>query len=156
MESCWYVLVICHVTFDFNKLCKQFSHSDDQALKYKYLNEFDRAMNMTEEKYGWLNCNPGYVTWAHEGDKIICFERNRHVFVFNFHQDRSFTDYRVGVEYPGTYKIVLNTDDEAFGGFNRIDASLSHVSLNEGHGGRSHFIHAYIPSRVGLVFVRVG
>lgn len=129
---------------------------DDAGLKYKYLNEFDRAMNMTEEKYGWLNCNHGYVDWCHEGDKIISFERNCHVFVFNFHHERSFTDYRIGVAEPGTYKIVLSTDDEAFGGFNRVDTSLMHVSLPEGHAGRSNFIHAYLPSRTGFVFVRLG
>lgn len=113
-------------------------------------------MNQTEEKYVWLNCDPGYVTWAHEGDKIISFERNRHVFVFNFHSERSFTDYRIGVEFPGTYKIMLSTDDAAFGGFNRVDTSLMHVSLAEGHAGRSNFIHTYLPARTGFVFVRLG
>lgn len=69
---------------------------DDDGLKYKYLNKFDMAMNKREEEYGWLWTNPGYVSWKHEGDKIIAFERNRHLFVFNFHLNRSFTDYRVG------------------------------------------------------------
>ena len=100
--------------------------------------------------------NPAYVTWAHEGDKIISFERCGHVFVFNFHSDRSFTDYRIGVERPGSYKIVLSSDDEAFGGFNRIDTSLTHVSVPEGHAGRSQFIHTYLPPRTGFVFVRLG
>lgn len=132
-----------------------FQSTDDSMLKYKFLNEFDRAMNLTEERYGWLNSNPGYVTWSHEGDKIIAFERNCQVFVFNFNSERSFTDYRVGVEFPGTYKIVLSTDDEVFGGFNRVDTSLDHVSLAEGHGGRSNFIHAYLPARTGFVFARL-
>lgn len=30
-------------------------YADDPTLRYKYLNEFDRTMNLTEEKYGWLN-----------------------------------------------------------------------------------------------------
>lgn len=135
---------------------RQWNLVDDNNLKYKFLNEFDKAMNATEDKYDWLNCDPGYVTWSHEGDKIVCFERNRHIFVFNFNSERSFTDYRVGVEFPGTYKIVLSTDDEAFGGFNRVDTSLMHVSLAEGHAGRSNFIHAYLPARTGFVFVRLG
>ncbi|XP_070501282.1 1,4-alpha-glucan-branching enzyme-like [Chironomus tepperi] len=140
----------------FHYCRRQWNLVDDTKLRYKYLNEFDRAMNMTEEKYGWLNSDPAYVTWAHEGDKIISFERSGHVFVFNFHSDRSFTDYRIGVERPGSYKIVLSSDDEAFGGFNRIDTSLTHVSVPEGHAGRSQFIHAYIPARTGFVFVRLG
>ncbi|CRK98126.1 CLUMA_CG011494, isoform A [Clunio marinus] len=135
---------------------RQWSLSDNKTLKYKFLNEFDRMMNLTEEKYQWLNTNPGYVTWSHEGDKIISFERNRHVFVFNFHPERSFTDYRIGVEFPGTYKIVLSSDDEIFGGFNRVDTKLSHVSLAEGHAGRNYFIHAYLPARTCFVFVKLG
>jgi len=113
-------------------------------------------MNAAEEKYGWLNHSPAYVTWKHEGDKIISYERHGHIFVFNFHSERSFTDYRVGVEFPGTYKIVLSTDDEVFGGFNRVDTNLVQVSLAEGHAGRNHFIHTYLPARTGFVFVRLG
>lgn len=69
---------------------------DDPALKYKFLNEFDRAMNLTEEKYNWLTGGPADISWSHEGDKIIAFERKGLLFVFNFHYERSFTDYRVG------------------------------------------------------------
>jgi 1,4-alpha-glucan branching enzyme len=95
------------------------------------------------------------VTWAHEGDKIIAFERNNHLFVFNFHPDKSFTDYRVGVERPGQYKIALSTDDEKFGGFNRVDTNQIHFTLAEGHAGRNQFIHTYLPARTGFVFVRL-
>lgn len=112
-------------------------------------------MNAAEKEYKWLNSNPGYVTWKHEGDKIIAFERNLLLFVFNFHYERSFTDYRVGVEFPGTYKIILSTDDKNFGGFDRVDTNQLHVSLNEGHAGRSHFIHTYLPSRTAFVFARI-
>lgn len=97
-----------------------------------------------------------YVTWAHEGDKIISFERNGHVFVFNLHYERSFTDYRIGVERPGSYKIALSSDDELFGGFNRVDTGLTHVTIPEGHAGRPQFIHTYLPPRTGFVFVRLG
>lgn len=31
---------------------------DDELLKYKYMNNWDRAVNMLEEKYGWLHANP--------------------------------------------------------------------------------------------------
>lgn len=112
-------------------------------------------MNAAEEKFKWLNSNPGYVSMSHEGDKIITFERNLLLFVFNFHYDRSFTDYRVGVEFPGNYKIILSTDDTEFGGFGRVDTTQIHSTLNEGHAGRNFFIHTYLPSRTGFVFARV-
>jgi 1,4-alpha-glucan branching enzyme len=135
---------------------RQWNLVDDPTLKYKFLNEFDRAMNLAEETYRWLNGGPADISWSHEGDKIIAFERNGHLFVFNFHYERSFTDYRVAVSRPGTYKIVLSTDDELFGGFNRVDKNIVAVSMNEGHAGKSQFIHTYLPSRTAFVYSRIG
>lgn len=37
---------------------RQWHLVDDDLLKYKYLNEFDKAMNLTEQKYGWLGSDP--------------------------------------------------------------------------------------------------
>jgi len=33
---------------------RQWNLVDDDLLKYKFLAAFDRAMNQTEDKYGWL------------------------------------------------------------------------------------------------------
>ena len=49
---------------------------------------------MSEEKYGWLAAHPGYVSWKHEEDKVIAFERAGCVFVVNFHHHKSFADYK--------------------------------------------------------------
>lgn len=85
---------------------RQWHLVDDQLLKYKYLNDFDRAMNTTEAEYRWLDANPAYVSRKHEGDKIIAFERGGLLFVFNFHPDRSFTDYRIGKILQFIYDIL--------------------------------------------------
>lgn len=74
----------------------------------------------------------------HEDDKIIAFERAELLFLFNFHPHKSFPDYRIGVELPGDYKVLLNSDDPKFGGFNRIDVSVTHVTSTEGAHGRKH------------------
>lgn len=34
---------------------RQFNLADDHLLRYEFLNEFDRALNETEEKYQWLS-----------------------------------------------------------------------------------------------------
>lgn len=80
----------------FHYARRQWNLVDDANLKYKYLNDFDAAMNHTEEKYHWLCSDPGYVSCKHEDDKVIAFERAGLVFVFNFHNSKSFTDYRIG------------------------------------------------------------
>lgn len=134
---------------------RQWNLVDDDLLKYKYLNEFDRAMNETEERYGWLHSGPAWVSWKHEGDKIIAFERAGLVFVFNFHPQQSFTGYRVGTNWAGTYQAVLSSDDPLFGGHNRIDANCKHPSNPESYAGRSNFIEVYTPSRTAVVYARV-
>ncbi|KAF8761572.1 Carbohydrate-binding module 48 (Isoamylase N-terminal domain) [Rhizoctonia solani] len=81
----------------------EFNVVDDALLRYKYLNNFDSAMNHTEEKYGWINSEPAYVSLKNQDDKVIVFERNGLVFAFNFHPTQSFADYRIGVEVEGRY-----------------------------------------------------
>lgn len=34
---------------------RQWNLVDDDMLKYQFLNNFDRDMNLLEEKYGWLH-----------------------------------------------------------------------------------------------------
>lgn len=133
---------------------RQWNLVDDELLKYKFLNNFDRAMNHLEEKYGWLRKDPGYVSCKHEDDKVITFERAELLFIFNFHPTKSFTDYRVGVELPGTYKYLLNSDSSEFGGFNRIDTSVSHYTFDEGWNGRRHSLQVYIPCRTCIILGR--
>lgn len=135
---------------------RQWHLVDDQLLKYRFLNEFDCAMNRTEEKYHWLDCLPGYVSWKHEDDKVIAFERNNLLFIFNFHFCKSFTDYRIGVELAGKYKVVLSTDDKEFGGFDRIDKNVEPQTIPEGWAGRRNYMQLYIPSRVAIVLAPIG
>lgn len=125
-------------------------------------------MNHLEETHGWLHRGPvclyffstvfdylyfciywrfcfffnkqGFVSLKHEDDKTIAFERAELLFLFNFHPQKSFPDYRVGVEIPGSYKILLNSDDPNFGGFNRIDASVIHHTFPEEFNGRKNSV----------------
>ncbi|XP_047740965.1 1,4-alpha-glucan-branching enzyme-like [Hyalella azteca] len=69
----------------------------------------------------WLSADPAYTSTKHEGDKVIVCERADVVFVFNFHWDKSFADYKIGVHYPGQYRIVLDTDLPEYGGQGRLD-----------------------------------
>uniref|UniRef100_A0A182JHK2 1,4-alpha-glucan branching enzyme n=1 Tax=Anopheles atroparvus TaxID=41427 RepID=A0A182JHK2_ANOAO len=130
---------------------RQWHLVDDQLLKYRFLNEFDRAMHHTEERYHWLDCLPAYVSCKHEDDKVIAFERNNLLFVFNFHSNKSFTDYRIGVDLPGKYRVVLSSDDSEFGGFNRIDKNVDHLTFPEGWSGRRNYLQLYLPSRTACI-----
>lgn len=130
---------------------RQLNLTDDELLRYRLLNNFDRAMNRTEDKYGWLHAPQAYISLKHEGDKVIVFERAGLVFIFNFHPFESFSDYRIGVDVAGTYRVVLSSDAKDFGGFSRIDESTRFFTTPMEWNGRQNWTHVYIPSRTALV-----
>ncbi|KAG8929015.1 alpha-1,4-glucan branching enzyme [Tulasnella sp. 417] len=134
---------------------RQWNVVDDDLLRYKYLNNFDAAIQHLEEKYHWLEADPGYVSLKHEGDKVIVFERAGLLFIFNFHHTNSFTDYRVGVEVPGDYRIVLSSDDKQYGGWDRVDLTTTFVTTALEWNNRKNFLQVYVPSRVALVLALV-
>ena len=131
---------------------RQWRLVDDDLLRYKFLNAFDKAMLSLEHSYHFMSSGRGYVSRKHDGDKLISFERGGLVWVFNLHPTQSYTDYRVGVEKAGSYKLVLNTDAKEFDGHNRIDATIPYQSQEYGFDGQPYSIQVYIPSRVALVF----
>uniref|UniRef100_A0A672ZF59 1,4-alpha-glucan branching enzyme n=1 Tax=Sphaeramia orbicularis TaxID=375764 RepID=A0A672ZF59_9TELE len=100
---------------------RQFNLVDMDHLRYCQLYAFDRDMNRTEDKYGWLAAPPAFVSAKHEEDKVIVFDRANVVFIFNFHPSKSFQDYRIAVEVPGKYKIKLDSDEVLYGGHGRLD-----------------------------------
>ncbi|KAF9974905.1 alpha-1,4-glucan branching enzyme [Actinomortierella ambigua] len=137
----------------FHYARRQWNVVDDHLLRYKYLNAFDEEMNKAEDQVGWLSAPQGYVSTKHEGDKVLAFDRAGAVFIFNFHPTKSFTDYRVGVPAPGTYKIALDTDESRFGGHGRIQADGRYFSTPQPWNGRDNYVQVYIPCRTALVLV---
>ncbi|XP_028517628.1 1,4-alpha-glucan-branching enzyme isoform X2 [Exaiptasia diaphana] len=130
---------------------RQFNLVDDDLLRYKFLNRFDSAMLHVEDKYGWLHSEQAYVSNKHEGDKVIVFERSRLLFIFNFHHEKSFADYRVGTAIAGKYHIVLDTDNEHFGGHKRLDPSCEYFVESKPWHDRPFSLLVYIPCRTALV-----
>ncbi|XP_017884300.1 1,4-alpha-glucan-branching enzyme [Ceratina calcarata] len=133
---------------------RQWNLVDNELLKYQFMNNWDRAVNQLEERYGWLHANPGYVSWKHEDDKVIVFDRADLTFVFNFHPTKSFPDYPVGVKTPGTYKAVLCSDAKDFGGENRVDVNVKHFTVPEAYSDYPNKMMIYIPSRTATVYAR--
>ncbi|KAF0396572.1 glycogen branching enzyme [Gigaspora margarita] len=130
---------------------RQWNVVDDNLLRYKYLNEFDKTLQTTEEKFGWLSSPQAYISLKHEDDKLIVFERGNLLWIFNFHPTQSFVDYRIGTEWPGSYKIVINSDSKKHGGHDRIDENQTYISKPEPWNGRKNYIQVYIPCRIALV-----
>ncbi|GAA5860265.1 hypothetical protein JCM8547_003447 [Rhodosporidiobolus lusitaniae] len=126
---------------------RQFNLIDDHLLRYKYLWEFDRAMNTKEDEWRWLSAEQGYVSLKNESDKVIVFERANLLWIFNFHPSSSFTDYRVGTDWAGEYRVVFSSDDKEFGGHERIDKSVRHFTTPMEWNGRRNWLQVYLPNR---------
>lgn len=75
-----------------------------------------------------------------QADRVVAFERGDLLFVFNFSGTSSYTDYRVGVEWPGKYKCVLCSDDKRFGGHGRVDTSSEYFTEPMAWNGRANFL----------------
>ena len=130
---------------------RQLNLTEDSLLRYRFLNEFDRGMQLTEQKYGWLSAPQAYISLKNESDKVLVFERAGLLWIFNFNSTKSFTDYRVGVDAPGTYRIVLDTDETVFGGLGRNVKETRFFTTDLEWNGRKNFVQVYIPTRTALV-----
>ncbi|EFO21494.2 hypothetical protein LOAG_06995 [Loa loa] len=139
----------------FHYCRRQWNLVDNELLRYKYLNNFDRAMNELEEKHLFLSRGPAYTSWKHQDDKVIAFERAGLLFIFNFHPHKSYSDYKIGIEVAGEYVLALNSDDSEFGGFNRLDKNQHYFTFPEGYANRRNHLCVYIPCRVAIVLEKI-
>jgi 1,4-alpha-glucan branching enzyme len=124
------------------------SLADNKELRYHWLSDFDREM-ISLAKTGKLLEIPE-VNWVydHKGNEVLAFRRGQYLFVFNFNPTQSFVDYRIPSD-ACPYRIVLDTDNEQFGGQNRIDRKISYLSHSE--NGNNHYLMLYLPARTAIV-----
>ena len=74
-----------------------------------------------ETLFNIMNHDHEYVSNCDENDKIIVFERGELVFIFNFHSNNSYQDYRIGTYWNSPHMILYETDDARFGGLERLN-----------------------------------
>ncbi len=128
---------------------RQWNLADDNSLKYSGLNRFDRDMIHCVTENRLLDKAPVRLC-DNDGDKVLAFERNNCIVVFNFHPEKSFSDYSIYCQ-PGDYRIVLNSDDPIYHGFGNVDTTITYrTQLHEGNPR----LMLYLPSRTALVLRR--
>jgi 1,4-alpha-glucan branching enzyme len=135
---------------------RQWQLVEDRNLKYQYLASFDRRMVSLEKEFSLLDDLYINRIYDNNSDKVIAFTRGELLFVFNFHPNRSFTDY--GIPVKGKFAIVIDSDDPEFGGFDRVDRNCFYTSMKkvERHSiNLPFYLYLYLPSRTALVFRKV-
>ncbi|MBP2641109.1 MAG: glgB1 [Firmicutes bacterium] len=141
--------------WSFKHCRRQWSLADSPLLRYGYLNCFDGAMIHLMSEEGLMGGGVPQVLWIDQNRKIIAFRKKDYVFIFNFHPTNSYDGFELPVHETASFQVVLDTDEERFGGHNRI----SHNTIYEaGHlSGFSDFsgILIYVPSRTAMVLKKV-
>jgi len=131
---------------------RQWSLVDNPDLKYQFLAEFDKVMIKVLKENKIMSSLFGNQLNVDEENKTIAFERNHLIFVFNFHSSNSIPDYKFPVPKSGEYRLILNSDDFAFGGHGRIDPNTTYISRNDGSGNK---LSIYNTNRTAQVFKRI-
>ncbi|TGD78775.1 alpha amylase C-terminal domain-containing protein [Hymenobacter wooponensis] len=134
---------------------RQWSLADNPDLKFQYLLRFDQEMIKVAKSSRLLS--PTAAGIARElnidtNNQVLIFERGNLLFVFSFHVDRSVPDYRFYVPLAGRYRILLNSDDTQFGGFGRIDNTVTYETFEEDGVNK---LSLYVTSRTALVLTRM-
>ncbi len=127
---------------------RQWSLVDNQGLRYRELNDFDKEMLRVLKEEQVLS-SQAQSRWIHQEDKIIIFTKGKLVFAFNFHPQKSFEGYFLPVGQEGKYKVLLSSDDGVFGGHSRVEKSYVYEAKQTQRGIG---FPCYLPSRTAVVF----
>ncbi|MFN6944385.1 MAG: alpha amylase C-terminal domain-containing protein, partial [Cytophagaceae bacterium] len=128
---------------------RQWTLADSKKLKYQYLLNFDREMINTVRKNNVLSALPAKQLNMDNHNNVMVFERNNLIFLFNFNVSNSIFGYKFQAPQKGNYKIILNSDNPEFGGFNRVDNQIEYKTDEDQN------LSIYLTNRTALVMKKV-
>ncbi|MBQ9929938.1 MAG: alpha amylase C-terminal domain-containing protein [Oscillospiraceae bacterium] len=130
---------------------RQWSLADNEALKYSFLNTFDRAMVAMAKKQKVLSGQDKQLQ-LHEDDKVLVYKKGGAYFAFNFHHSNSYEGYLLRVPASGKYQVIMSTDDYCYGGDGRIWHEC-YTATRQSDG--TYGFQIYLPSRTAVVLRKV-
>lgn len=128
---------------------RQWSLVENSNLRYTDLHNFEVMMLSLDAHYPFLHAPAECVRLDPEA-KILALVRGDLLFVFNFSVGRSYEGSEIWLLEHAEYKIVLDTDSVEFGGYERIDHSLTYET-----SGKTPILKLYLPARTGLVLKKI-
>ena len=148
---------------------RQWHLADDEHLCYPYLGRFDRDMLQLAHLSPSPFTDFPHAVCEHDADHVLAFMRGDFLFVFNFAPQQSYTDYGISVP-QGKYRIILDTDDERYGGQSRNDLTVIHATIADvplsddteetvktkrNKPSPQHRLRLYLPARTAMVLQRL-
>jgi len=119
----------------------------------EFLEAFDEAMLALEARFQFATASDSLVSRKDDSDKVLILERGDCLFAFNFHPTRSYSEYRVGHPWKESLRVVLNSDEDRFGGQGRLCNETLHPAA-DGCDSRCCSARLCLPSRSVQVLVR--
>ena len=119
-------------------------------LKYDWLRCFDEAMISLAVRYGIHEADPAQSLWIGDDNKTLVFLRGDLIFAFNFDTRDSVPDLFIPTRLTGSgaYRAVFSSDEQRFGGQDRIDMQYRYQSVSSDRGDG---FTVYLPCRCAVV-----
>lgn len=140
-------------SYSFHYARRLWSLADNDLLKYDWLLKWDEKMIDQIKKNKQLG-NDIFRLWLDNDRKVIAYRNKDIVYIFNFHPQNSYDSFQVPIHDKGKFKVILDTDDEEFGGLGRISKDFIYESKNLENTDYDG-IEIYIPSRTALALKKV-
>ena len=133
---------------------RKWSLVDNPLLKYSQLNAFDHSMIDLIKKNNLMG---GQVKclWLDNSKKIIAFSKKDYIWIFNFHPENSFPSFKLPLHKEGVFKVILDTDQVEYGGFNRVSHNVLYGVRKLRKEAKDRGIEIYLPNRCGMVLKKV-
>ena len=133
---------------------RQWSLADDKNCKFQYLANFDRDMINLVRKHRLYAVGKAQALWLDQQKNILVFSRGDMIFVFNMHPTQSAENVFVdcNISGVGCYKAIFSSDEEKYGGWNRIAKSQKYQpkATDNGFG-----FNIYVPCRTAVVIQKI-
>ena len=139
--------------YSFHYARRLWSLADNDLLKYDWLLKWDAKMLDQIKEDDQLG-NDIFRLWLDNDRKVIAYRNKDIVYIFNFHPQNSYDSFQVPIHDKGKFKVILDTDDEEFGGLGRISKDVIYESKNLENTDYDG-IEIYIPSRTALALKKV-
>ena len=133
---------------------RQWSLVKNPDLKYEWLANFDRAMVNLMKNNKVIESGPAESLWIDNERKLLLFVRGGITFAFNLHPNWSQESVYINtrVTGPGEYRVVLSSDDAAFGGQERIDKGYVYKTSDTEFG---EGFKLYLPARTAVALEKI-
>ncbi len=135
---------------------RQWSLATNGYLKYSWLQDFDTDMLKHICSVSHFDQLHLVKLWEQNDQQVLAYERERFVYVYNFHPTESYVDYRV-LAPCGKYRIILDTDDKKYGGYGFQDHSVEHFTKHDDtfmYDGKG-WLSLYLPAKSAIVLEMV-